>query len=513
MGQGSQAQPPAQRGQAGGLAVFNPQHPALAGLQRPEIMQQLGVLLQGSPLTPERLIVDLGAYLTANPTLHQYIQASGLYNCVVTAARFQTTFGDGGLWIIPEAGNIRPQESEKFIVQRAKEESGIERITPVLIYETDEPDVQYTDSGRIAGFQLGRKFSAVRTKDNLIGGFGVATYEDGRPDFIQYFDMTDLNRRRDHSAAYKRGSAPSWKDDPLQMYERSIRAAVGRDLAPIRTRVPGMAGSLVMSGFGEVTDAEFSDVAAPQGLMDSLNAQAELPAPAGLVPPTVEEMPEALRDKLAAGMVQAAFSELCEAYGRLPDEPHALSNLRRDRGLAWSQGLGEDESLSDMSLLLGAFWDKAEKDGHPQPARAAAPAQPANGPTEQKSEAGMDATAGAAPPQSQGADVPASSPEGAAAPASSGPEQLKPIDRRKIPQDIRDQIKQAGGVATADNALGKAYQELPSDVEALSLCWRTHAVAWGQDTKSTGEVQMLSRLADIYWEAAAAEGYPQPNRV
>ena len=108
--------------------------------------------------------------------------------------------------------------------------------------------------------------------------------------------------------------------------------------------------------------------------------------------------------------------------------------------------------------------------------------------------------------------VTASSSEGAAAQEHAQAEPLKPLDRRKVPQDIRDQIKLGGGVATADNALGGAYQHLPFSPEALLESWKAGASAWAGDVKTQAEQQMLTRLANIYWEAAAGEGYPQSNR-
>ncbi len=286
-----------ERQPAGALAVIGANtSPILQPLRSVEVQTMLASNLEGSKLTPQRLIEDLAGYLTANPKIAAAAKGPGLFNCIQAASRYQTSFGDGGLWIIPDGkvADVRPQESEKFITDRAKEACGGD-IRAVLVFKPDEPvKVERGNLGQIEKFTLNDEdFGTARELKNLIGGFGVCVFDDPlKPPRIEWFDLADLNRRKNHSAAAKDGKAPAWRDDPLAMYARSIRAAVGRLVNPIRVRVPGMTGDMRAP---LVLDAEYAEVPEQIPLSSPTDAvAADLAAQADTeAPPEPEEASEA----------------------------------------------------------------------------------------------------------------------------------------------------------------------------------------------------------------------------
>ncbi len=286
-----------ERQPVGALAVIGANtSPILQPLRSVEVQTMLASNLEGSKLTPQRLIEDLAGYLTANPKIAAAAKGPGLFNCIQAASRYQTSFGDGGLWIIPDGkvADVRPQESEKFITDRAKEACGGD-IRAVLVFKPDEPvKVERGNLGQIEKFTLNDEdFGTARELKNLIGGFGVCVFDDPlKPPRIEWFDLADLNRRKNHSAAAKDGKAPAWRDDPLAMYARSIRAAVGRLVNPIRVRVPGMTGDMRAP---LVLDAEYAEVPEQIPLSSPTDAvAADLAAQADTeAPPEPEEASEA----------------------------------------------------------------------------------------------------------------------------------------------------------------------------------------------------------------------------
>ena len=295
---------------AGALAVVGAQtSPILQPLRSVEVQAMLASNLEGSKLTPQRLLEDLAGYLTANPKIAAAAKGPGLFNCVQAASRYQTSFGDGGLWIIPDGkvDDVRPQESEKFITDRAKEDAGGD-IRAVMAFKPDEPvKVERGNIGQIEKFTLNdADFGTARNMGNLIGGFGVCVFDDpAKSPRIEWFDLDDLNRRKNHSAAAKQGKAPAWNDDPLAMYARSIRAAMGRLVNPIRVRVPGMTGDmrapLILEGdfeelpnqipFTSPTDSTAAELAAEAQNANPSADQAETGADTGADPTESQEPP------------------------------------------------------------------------------------------------------------------------------------------------------------------------------------------------------------------------------
>ena len=257
----SQGQALAAQNKNAALQVYGEHHPALAPLRNQEIVAQVEHCLEGSELTFRHLLIDLGAYLAANPSIQQYVTPAGLYNCMIVAARHHTTFGDGGMWIVPEHDHLRPQESEKYITSRAGE-AGYD-IRVVLIHEHHKPvKVGRSDTGGITSFSISEAdITVTASETNLVGAFGIAEHQETSQRRIEWFDVADLNRRKNHSAAVKKGGGtPMWTLDPLKGHERAVRAAMGRLLVPIRTRSPGKVGSMVAPFAGAVVDAEYKPV-------------------------------------------------------------------------------------------------------------------------------------------------------------------------------------------------------------------------------------------------------------
>lgn len=387
--------PAPQQPQRSALEVYNPKSPALEALRDPKVIEQIEACLVDSPLTYERLMIDLGAVLTANPKLHTSVTPHGLYNCLMTAARYGTTFGDGGMWVIPDkvdnVRTLRAQESKKFIVQRAIETTEVERFEAALVFEADKPIEVTRESGRITSFMLNDK-NVIDPRDvkTLIGGFGIAVYEDGRPDKIMWFDINDLNRRKNHSYAAKKDMAPAWRDDPLAMHAGAIKAAVARELAPIRTKVPGMTGTMALPSYGDTIDGEYrevdedqlppqsaalalSDRKDPNEQMDDSGEQqqSEQEADGGgpRKAPPYPEMPEDLSfalDEFKA--LQAAEKRSKGAWSRLGTNPLALKEAWEKDRQEWAKNAEGQTEIQSLTTLKNHLFAKAAEAGFPQEA-------------------------------------------------------------------------------------------------------------------------------------------------
>jgi RecT family len=349
------SQQPQEQQHTGGLAVYSPNSALLAPLRAPQVRQQITVLLDPlkTPLTYERLLIDLAAYLTANPDVAAKARAPGLYNCMLTAARYQTSFGDGGLWIIPYGGDVAPQESEKFIVQRAKEDAGVERIETVRVHEPDKPvRVQRDAVGTITAFLLNAQadLTAERTEANLVGIFGVAhfTHRADMPEpfpAIRWYDLADLKRRRDHSIAFQKGSSPMWKKDPLQGFERSVRAALARELTPIRTRVPGMVGALVPPEEAGGVIKDITPQAPARDLASELNARAEIESPLDAALRMIGAC--ATQETLDALKASEEFRKLYHACGLA--ERSKVADAGKSRAYALAQAITENPAGAETA--------------------------------------------------------------------------------------------------------------------------------------------------------------------
>ena len=298
---------------AGALVAHGVNSQLFAGIRSDEVKAQVEHYLEGSNLTFDRLLLDLGAVLTANPKTAAKARPAGLYNCVITAARYQTSFGDGGMWVIPGAdddpNDVRPQESEKFIVERAKEDAGADRIEALLVYKADEPvAVQRFEDGGIKSFTLNNEnFTAPRNLEDLIGGFGVVHFRDDRTPRIEWFTRVDLDNRKNHSAAAAAGKAPAWKSDWAAMYQRSMRAAMGRLVNPVRSRAPGMVGGLISAGSGDqAIEAEYSEILESEDQLTN--------ALVGHEPEATSDVPKDEPPQVAEGPVESAVGKLEMAW-------------------------------------------------------------------------------------------------------------------------------------------------------------------------------------------------------
>ena len=389
------------------LQVFTAESPALSGLFAVGIVAQVNALLEGTNLTHKRLVLDLAASLTANPKVGEAADPAGAYACIITAARFQTTFGDGGLWPIPDRHpgekqkdgswakgrqTIRAQESEKFIVDRAKTKAGVQRIEARLIFKKNQPVVIDRDpAGQISGFRIteGDIFAEGGEEEtDLVGGFGIVHFLDDRPPQIYDFSLADLERRRKHSpAGYGDKMSPSWKNDWVQMYERSIRAAVGRIVAPIRTAIPGSAGSPMLPSDSDAYDITETSSRVPASSEEAASSllerteEGEIPFSEGpkhpsepppettpLPRPTIEDLPEDLRNEADTnGALGEVFAVLAEGYVQLPFDKLSLKSILLMARKGWDEEL--PDNTKEIKGILDWFWFKAEKAGYPQPAR------------------------------------------------------------------------------------------------------------------------------------------------
>ncbi len=365
------------------LVVFSEKHPILAPLATAEIVEQVNYLLRGSPLTFNDLFLDLGNYLSVNTKIQKYAKPEGLYNCLTTAARHQTTFGDGGMWCIPESDQLRPQESARYIESRADEAGWTIRV--VVLHDHNEPvEVVRNEYGEIESFTFQDDLAADCTERNMVGAMGVAIHTDGNRR-IEWFDSNDLDRRKQHSAALSSQSgSPMWSKDPLKGHERSVRAAMGRWLVPIRTRSPGKVGSIALPGNLQTIDGEFaviddqptdSSTAIRQSLDTGIRTPAPEPEPiikaasradlAALLPG-----PESFSEKTqtlvkGGGLVKRVHDAMAKSFLELVEMPDALAILRQEQGPAWG-GEGSEAELLALRELRNVFWEFSKAAGYPQ---------------------------------------------------------------------------------------------------------------------------------------------------
>ena len=384
-------------GQAAAIVVYGRDSQQLAPVCTEAIIKQVKACLVGSNLTFDRLITDLGAYFTANPIVAAKAKPAGVYNCLITAARYQTTFGDGGLWIIPDGDDVRPQESEKHMTQAAYE-AGWELVDVVFIHSSHGAvQVLRGDGGEILSFTLANDdITAAKTPADMLGAFGVAHHRDGRK-FIKWFPRADLDARRDHSAAAKAGKAPAWRDEPMAMYARSVRAAVDRLLVPIRTKVPGMAGSLALPG-GMALDAEYSEVPeVPVSRTDAVTRELSSrpdgsypppspepkgnPEPHPMAPenppaatkpgkqlspfPTIPAAMEKMVEENQRSGLDFAIRDFRGAWPQLPRDPKALQNAYQSGGREWASG-ESPAGLRALGELKNLVFAAAKAAGYPQ---------------------------------------------------------------------------------------------------------------------------------------------------
>ena len=230
------------------LKIITPRSELLVQMTSEDVRSQLDLLLADSDLNAMALLTDLAAYLTANQKIAAEATPESLFVVLHAAARRQCTFGDGGLWILPDGGKVRAQESEKYITNTAKLEGWT--ITATLVWSDQEPiEVETDDSSQIVSVKVGQgnPFAAqmwgAPKKDEpknpyLIGAIGLAEHIGGRR-IIELLSKQDIERKRDHSAAFKAGKSPGWRDDAFEMVKRSVRAHMGRIVVPIRTKAPG----------------------------------------------------------------------------------------------------------------------------------------------------------------------------------------------------------------------------------------------------------------------------------
>ena len=227
----------------------------------PEMQKQLENLLSGNSrgLTATRVALDFCSYMNANPKIAAVATQAGVIGCMINAGRYQATFGEAGLYIIPDAsspGGIRTQESRKFQIERSREIKGVFEYRVRRVYTADEPvSIERDDMGEIESFILNNdNFTAKRTIDDLVGVFVTAIFDDSRPRRIFWWARDpDLNRFRDHSAVKSGGM---WVTDPEAAYELAAQAGTARKILPDRTVV---SGGDVFSGGGSIP-ADYEDI-------------------------------------------------------------------------------------------------------------------------------------------------------------------------------------------------------------------------------------------------------------
>ena len=292
--------------QAGGgqLALYTEKHPAFAHVFSQDVLPMLEQNLVGNTdgLTVKRIALDLAAMLMANPKLAatdsgvSRVRQEVVFGLILEATRYHTTFGDGGLWAIPDDGNpqtpvLRAQQSKKFIVRRAMDDTGCEILAPVWVFQADHPVlVERNEAGDIIKFTLNKNadITAERAPKDLLGGFGRAITKDGKMR-IRWFSKADLENYRRHS---KIPDGPAWKNDTMEMYGGSLRAAIGREFAPIRSRVPGMVSSATVPliEMEQAVDGEFRAPTAASAAADlAAMGEAEGDIPFGGQPVPAQE--------------------------------------------------------------------------------------------------------------------------------------------------------------------------------------------------------------------------------
>ena len=358
------------------VVIWNRNTPFVKDAVTADLLQMMESTLAGNVknLTPDRLLLDMCSYLNANPKVGEAIKPAGVMACLLNAGRFQTTFGDGGLWIIPDGknpGGVRTQESRKFQVDRSREVKGVDEYRARLIYTQDQPvNTEFDERGEITGYTLSPSdITEARAIEDLVGVF-VTTY------FKQYMDSIReprifwwsrkpvLDQMRAHSAAEKGEKGKSmWSEDPEQAYELAAIAATARKILPVRTLVPGMPGDVIL---GDGTEREFIDItpAAPEpstsdAAGDELLARAaatggtatppishgqqESPKePAKNVQNTIPSELPPLPDELQRWMesnedtvIQRVILKVQQTVPNLADDPDALKRLFADFSDIW----------------------------------------------------------------------------------------------------------------------------------------------------------------------------------
>jgi hypothetical protein len=276
------------------LAKWTPDSPMFVAIRSKQLEDMINVNLEPEKtgLTFMRLAQDLCACFMSDPKLAVLADSASIYRMMVMASRYQTTFGDGGIWPIPEGSNLRGQVSEKLYTQRCKENTGFEIEEPILAYQADEPITARRDNlGNILDFKLSdEKFTAPRPFETLVGMFVKASRRLPNGDvesLIRWFTKEDIENYRAHSPSWdvehgkpKGGKSP-WGTDPKQMAKRSGRSALARQICPIMTRVPGMVGDPANSQIihlqqgQDYQPANAESAAAELGAMPSPLAQAK----------------------------------------------------------------------------------------------------------------------------------------------------------------------------------------------------------------------------------------------
>lgn len=242
----AQQQHPPQQAQGGALTLYG--ESAMAQFKAPDAAALVRQYLEGSDLTVERLLGDLGTMMTVNPEIAKCSKQS-LFNCLVTAARWKMTFGDGGMWIIARQGQATPQPSARGLVAAARK-WGVIKIEPVLVYEGEEL-VPTMKGGMIVDVLYKPNLLGDRSDAAVVGGLGIAFMDDGTLRY-SWYPRLDLDRRLSHTSA---GSSPMHRIDRQKAYERSIRAAVAREIVTDFTRGAGQLGSFVPIGSEDEDDA------------------------------------------------------------------------------------------------------------------------------------------------------------------------------------------------------------------------------------------------------------------
>lgn len=397
----------------GALAIIDRNHAAIQAVCAPAVREMVEHCLRGSDLSFDQLIIDLMAVISANPKLAPLLHERGAFNLLITAGRSHTTFGDGGLWPIPDEDELRPQESEKFLTSRAERDLGC-HIRAQIVFKSDEPvSVTRNALGEIVGISMNPKapLTAARDESTLIGGFGIAKFPDGQAR-IEWFHLDDLRRRRGHSAAAKSGKSPMWKDDPLQGYERSIRAAMARLLVPVRFKSPGMVGGVLLptGGADDSIDVDFERMpfgtdaqaavkelenrgaplpdhldpergeapkqdAVGSGPAGHATGAAEQNAQQGTLPGAGDDTPQLdppiIVGKLAEmianhDVLKAAFAQFGGAFRNLPAKPQGLQEIYLQVKEQWGVLAEKDGCVTELKAIRTIFWAEAKKAGYEQ---------------------------------------------------------------------------------------------------------------------------------------------------
>lgn len=391
-----------------GLQVYDLKSPIAVTLTQKAVREQMEMSLKGSDLNPEIILTDLMIYLTANPRIAALATPQDLYVAAMEAARRWCSFGDGGLWLIPDKevlvdteGNplpgqsrtrLRTQESKRLIQRDAAREGW--ELRAVLVFEVDRPyKMQRSSDGRIVGFTLNPEADpfAPRTEATLVGAFGIATKANissihAHQTCIELFDKTDLIRRKNHSAAAKKGSAPAWRDDPLEMHKGAVIAAMGRLVVPIRVKSSAMVGSPkvpIEIEYERVPETNLTDEpgSRSEALATRLEKQGQEGVKSGqetiappsdggsivqLVCPAHETFSPEIRELLATrNPVQSLHTAMVSAWKDLNQQPDALAITYKEMGPTLAKGASK-ETLGHLRQVKQAFFDAAKAGGLPQ---------------------------------------------------------------------------------------------------------------------------------------------------